>query len=129
MKSMIGRWSESNDLYYLKEFASPTICSISIPPLQIHYHLGHPSPEKLKILIPNLSSVSSLECESCQLGKVSPCSLSYSCQWSSFNFISMCTSFVTIMYENTFPLLSILSWLILVLFTDILDFALHKKME
>lgn len=68
-ETMIGEGCESNGLYYLKECASSTACSISISPLQIHCRLGHPSLEKLKILIPSLSHVSSLECESYQLGK------------------------------------------------------------
>ncbi|KAG8655008.1 hypothetical protein MANES_05G202440v8 [Manihot esculenta] len=35
----------------------------------IHNHLGHPSLLKLQKIVPSLSSLSSLACESCQLGK------------------------------------------------------------
>lgn len=35
----------------------------------IHAQLGHPSLSKLHKLMPNLSKVSNLHCESCQLGK------------------------------------------------------------
>lgn len=37
--------------------------------LQIDCPLGYPSLESLKKLVPSLNHLSSLECESCQLGK------------------------------------------------------------
>lgn len=43
--------------------------------LLVHCWLGHPSLSNLKKMIPSLSRVSSLECESCQLGKHSHSSL------------------------------------------------------
>ena len=38
-------------------------------PLLIHNHLGHPNISKFWVIVPRLSSLSSIECESCQLGK------------------------------------------------------------
>lgn len=32
-------------------------------------HLGHPSLNKMRLLVPNFSKLSSFECQSCQLGK------------------------------------------------------------
>ena len=49
---------------------SPTACpAATVSPHQIHCRLGHPSLANLKLLVPSLSYLSSLECESCQLGK------------------------------------------------------------
>ena len=38
-------------------------------PLLIHSRLGHPNMSKFQITVPCFSSLSSIECESCQLGK------------------------------------------------------------
>ena len=38
-------------------------------PLLIHNCLGHPNISKLQKMVPRFSSLSSIECESCQLGK------------------------------------------------------------
>ena len=38
-------------------------------PLLIHNCLGHPNISKLRKMVPRFSSLSSIECESCQLGK------------------------------------------------------------
>ena len=38
-------------------------------PLLIHNHLGHPNISKFLVIVSRLSSLSSIECESCQLGK------------------------------------------------------------
>ncbi|RDX96106.1 hypothetical protein CR513_21286, partial [Mucuna pruriens] len=35
----------------------------------LHNRLGHPSLAKLKLMVPSLNKLSTLECESCQLGK------------------------------------------------------------
>ena len=38
-------------------------------PLLIHSRLGHPNISKFRVMVPCFSSLSSIECESCQLGK------------------------------------------------------------
>ena len=38
-------------------------------PLLIHNRLGHPNISKLQKMVPRFSSLSSIECESCQLRK------------------------------------------------------------
>nr|KYP37063.1 Retrovirus-related Pol polyprotein from transposon TNT 1-94 [Cajanus cajan] len=62
---MIRVGSESHGLYYLQPSTSTTVESASL----IHRRLGHPSLNKLKKMVPHLSRLESLECESCQLGK------------------------------------------------------------
>ena len=68
---MVGH--ESNGLYYLDgspvPTPSPTACPAKVSPHQIHCRLGHPSLANLKFLVPSLSYLQFLECESCQLGK------------------------------------------------------------
>jgi transposase InsO family protein len=64
----IGTGSQSQGLYYLHSHPS-TICGVSASPDIIHRRLGHPSLDKLKVLVPHLSHLKSLDCESCQLGK------------------------------------------------------------
>jgi len=64
----IGAGSERQGLYYL-EPPSPTVCNVSASPDIIHHRPGHPSLDKLKVLVPQLSHLKSLDCESCQLGK------------------------------------------------------------
>ncbi|KAK2410134.1 putative mitochondrial protein [Trifolium repens] len=63
----IGVGCESQGLYYLS-LTSKT-CSATDSSLTIHAQLGHPSLPKLQQLVPKLSKLSSLHCESCQLGK------------------------------------------------------------
>jgi len=65
---IIGTGSESQGLYYLHSHPS-TICGVSASPDIIHRRLGHPSLDKLKVLVPHLLHLKSLDCESCQLGK------------------------------------------------------------
>nr|KYP40247.1 Retrovirus-related Pol polyprotein from transposon TNT 1-94 [Cajanus cajan] len=64
----IGVGSKSHGLYYLQPSTS-TICASVESPSLIHRRLGHPSLNKLKKMVPHLSCLESLECESCQLGK------------------------------------------------------------
>jgi len=64
----IGSGYESKGLYRLSTPAS-AVCSATISPSLTHCRLGHPSLKKLQQLEPNLSKLSSLECESCQYGK------------------------------------------------------------
>ncbi|RVW57555.1 Retrovirus-related Pol polyprotein from transposon RE2 [Vitis vinifera] len=49
---------------HLLQFAFPLIA-----PLFIHNRLGHPSLSKFQKMVPRFSTLSSLPCESCQLGK------------------------------------------------------------
>jgi hypothetical protein len=60
---------ESHGLYYLSAPTLPIACSAIESPLVIHQRLGHPSLQKLHLMVPSLSKVSTLECESCQFGK------------------------------------------------------------
>ncbi len=68
-KKTIGEGRESNGMYYFDGLQSSVACPVSASPLLIHSRLDHPSLENLKKLVPNLNSTSTLECESCQLGK------------------------------------------------------------
>jgi len=75
---MIGIGCESHGLYHLRP--SSHVGTTMESPSLLHAQFGHPSLVKLQQLIPNLSKLSSLSCESCQLGKHSrssfPCSVS-----------------------------------------------------
>ena len=59
---------ESQGLYYLTSSNSISMLHYRFPDL-IHKRLGHPSLSKLQNMVPSLSSLSTLDCESCQLGK------------------------------------------------------------
>ena len=65
----IGTGRESEGLYYLNSLSPSTTCLVTDPPDLIHRRLGHPSLSKLQKMVPSLSSLSRLDCESCQLGK------------------------------------------------------------
>ena len=45
------------------------VCVSAISIELAHQHLGHPSLNKVCLLVPSLSTVKSLQCESCHLGK------------------------------------------------------------
>jgi len=64
---MIGEGHESRGLYYLG--SSPSISCIASSPKLLHDRLGHPHLTKLRKMVPELNSLQTLECESCQLGK------------------------------------------------------------
>lgn len=66
---MIGAGSESHGLYYLQQPSSAICAAAAESPSLLHRRLGHPSLDKLKKMVPYLSQLESLECESCQLGK------------------------------------------------------------
>ena len=72
-KKMIGSGHEKDGLYYLDPGKSPSFhasaLSVVVSLLQWHFRLGYPSLVKLKLAIPGLSCVSSLDCKACQLGK------------------------------------------------------------
>lgn len=63
----VGWGYDHAGLCYLKNSLASITCQRAISSFQIHYHLSHPSLESLRKLVPNLSHLSSLECDSCQL--------------------------------------------------------------
>ncbi|KAJ7961891.1 Retrovirus-related Pol polyprotein from transposon TNT 1-94 [Quillaja saponaria] len=66
----IGTGRESHGLYHLTTLPTSSVaCSTDVSPILIHSRLGHPSLSKLQKMVPRLSHLSSLNCESCQLGK------------------------------------------------------------
>ncbi|KAJ9693466.1 hypothetical protein PVL29_012301 [Vitis rotundifolia] len=68
-RKTIGIGRESQGLYHLTSPSSPAACISTDAPLLIHSCLGHPSLSKFQKLVPRFSTLSSLACESCQLGK------------------------------------------------------------
>ena len=60
---------ESQGLFHLSSPLCSTTCTSTKAPLLLHNHLGHLSLSKFRKLVPHFSSLSSLECESCKLGK------------------------------------------------------------
>ena len=65
----IGIGREFQILFHLSSPSSSTVCASMDTPLLIHSHLGHPNISKFQIMVPRFSNLSSIECESCQLGK------------------------------------------------------------
>ncbi|RVW45616.1 Retrovirus-related Pol polyprotein from transposon RE2 [Vitis vinifera] len=65
----IGIGRESQGLYHLTSDSSPAVCISTDAPLLIHNRLGHPSLSKFQKMVPRFSTLLSLPCESCQLGK------------------------------------------------------------
>ncbi|RVW45455.1 Retrovirus-related Pol polyprotein from transposon RE2 [Vitis vinifera] len=65
----IGIGCESQGLYHLTSPSSPAPCISTDAPLLIHSRLGYPSLSKFQKMVPRFSTLSSLTCESCQLGK------------------------------------------------------------
>ena len=65
----IGIRRESKGLYHLTSKSSPAVCVSTDAPLIIHSRLGHPSLSKFQMMVTRFSTLSSLACESCQLGK------------------------------------------------------------
>ena len=69
-KQIIDRGHESRGLYILDFVVlRPIACSGATTPFKTHCRLGHPSFPLLKKLCPLFSSLSSLDCESCQFAK------------------------------------------------------------
>ena len=69
-KQIIGRGRESKGLYILDHTVPrPVTCSGVTTPFEMHCRLGHLSLPLLKKLCPQFSTLSSLECESCQFAK------------------------------------------------------------
>ena len=65
----IGIRHESQGLFHPSSPLCSTACTSIEAPLLLHCCLGHPSLSKFRKLVPHFSSLSSLECESCQLEK------------------------------------------------------------
>jgi len=66
-RQIIGTGCESHGIYYLRTTAH--VGTVMDSPSLLHAQLGHPSLAKMQQLVPNLSNLSSLSCESCLLGK------------------------------------------------------------
>ena len=65
----IGIGHEFQGLFHLSSPSSSSTCTFIDTPLLIHSHLGHPNISKFQVMVPRFSSLFSIECESCQLGK------------------------------------------------------------
>ena len=65
----IGIRHESQGLFHLSSPLCSIACTSTKVPLLLHNRLGYPSLSKFRKLVPHFSSLSSLECESYQLGK------------------------------------------------------------
>ena len=68
-RGTIGIGHESQGLYHLSSTPSSTICTSTDDPLLVHRCIGHSNFSKLRKMVSRFSSLSLLECESCQLGK------------------------------------------------------------
>ena len=66
---MIGIGLESQGLFHLSSPLPSTAYASTDTHLLIHNCLGHPNISKLQKMVPRFSSLSSIECKSCQLGK------------------------------------------------------------
>ena len=66
---MIGIGRESQGLYHLTSKSSPAVFISANAPLLIHSCLGHYSLSKFQKMVTRFSTLSSIACESCQLGK------------------------------------------------------------
>ena len=66
---MIGIGREFQGIFYLNSPSSSTACTSMDTPLRIHNCLGHPNISKFWVMVPRFSSLSSIECELCQLEK------------------------------------------------------------
>ena len=65
----IGIRHESQGLYHLSSTPSSTVCTSTDEPLLVHRRLDHSNISKLRKMVSRFSSLSSLECETRQLGK------------------------------------------------------------
>ena len=65
----IGSRHERGGMYYLDDQVTHAGLVANQPDLVLLWRLGHPSMQKLRFVVPIESSVSSLDCQSCELGK------------------------------------------------------------
>ena len=65
----IGIGREFQGLFHLSSPSYSTTCTSMETSLLIHSRLGHSNISKFRIMVPRFSSLSSIECESCHLGK------------------------------------------------------------
>lgn len=89
----IGRGLSDGNLYYLRSTthissAASHGTSMSTA-LKWHFRLGYPNLNKLKLVVPFLSNVSPLRCQSCQLSKHSRASLPLSSKSRSNNMFDV----------------------------------------
>ena len=68
-RKTIGIAHESQGLFHLNSPLCSTACTSTKALLLLHNRLGHPSLSKFRKRVPHFASLSSLKCESCQLGK------------------------------------------------------------
>ena len=66
---MIGIGHESQGLYHLSSTSSSNVYTSTDDPFLVHRRLSHLNIFKLRKMVSCFSSLSSLECELCQLGK------------------------------------------------------------
>ena len=70
MEKTIGIGREFQGLFHLSSPSSSTACTSMNTHFLIHHsRLGHPNISKFRITVSHFSNLSSIECESCQLGK------------------------------------------------------------
>ena len=84
----IGIRREFQGLFHLSLPSSFTVCTSLDTPLLIHNRLGHPNISKFRKMVPCFSSLSLIECESCQLGKHT--------RFSTFPLMSLVVSVLSI---------------------------------
>ena len=65
----IGIGREFQGIFHLSSLSSSIACTSMDTLLLIHSWLGHPNISKIRIMVPRFTRLSSIECESCQLGK------------------------------------------------------------
>ena len=65
----IGIGREFQGLFHLSSPSSSTACTSMDTPLLIHNRFSHPNISKFRVMVLHFSSLSSIKCESCQLGK------------------------------------------------------------
>ena len=69
MGKTIGIGREFQGLFHLSFPSSCIACTSMNTPLLIHSRLSHSNIFEFRVMVPRFSSLSSIECESCQLGK------------------------------------------------------------
>ncbi|RVW25919.1 Retrovirus-related Pol polyprotein from transposon RE2 [Vitis vinifera] len=129
----IGIGRESQGLYHLTSDSSPAVCISTDAPLLIHNRLGHPSLSKFQKMVPRFSTLSSLPCESCQLGKHTHVSFSKRLNNRAKSLLSLSTLIFLIPFSsltNHFISFLLVSLVVLALFIfSLLDKLSAKAMK